>query len=159
MKRRSNARARAPAIETAEPTHGHDRLIDQVDEEAGNAVVDDFRRRTARKAMTGVPQAIASIITMPNGSGQSIGNSNASASPRNCAFLLLVDLADEFDFGILIDHRPDALLPIVLVDAIDLGGDLERRADASRDLDRPVGAFLRRNPAEEGEIAAPSAPD
>ena len=31
------------------------------------------------KAITGVPQAIASIITNPNGSGQSMGNSRALA--------------------------------------------------------------------------------
>ena len=36
-----------------------------------------------RKASTGVPQAMASIIDSPNGSGQSIGNSSARASPRN----------------------------------------------------------------------------
>ena len=36
-----------------------------------------------RKASTGVPQAMASIITRPKGSGQSIGNSSARASPRN----------------------------------------------------------------------------
>ena len=39
-----------------------------------------------RKARTGVPQAIASIMASPNGSGQSIGNSSACASPRNCVF-------------------------------------------------------------------------
>ena len=39
-----------------------------------------------RKAITGVPQAIASIITRPNGSGQSIGMSSAIAPPRNADF-------------------------------------------------------------------------
>ena len=38
-----------------------------------------------RKAITGVPQAIASIITSPKGSGQSIGKSSAMAPPRNSA--------------------------------------------------------------------------
>ena len=37
-------------------------------------------------AITGVPQASASIITMPNGSGQSIGKINAPALPRNSPF-------------------------------------------------------------------------
>ena len=32
-------------------------------------------------AITGVPQAIASIMTSPNGSGQSIGISSARALP------------------------------------------------------------------------------
>ena len=37
-------------------------------------------------AITGVPQAIASIITRPNGSGQSIGTSSAIAPLRNADF-------------------------------------------------------------------------
>ena len=39
-----------------------------------------------RNATTGTPHASASIMTRPNGSGQSIGNSKAVASPRNAAF-------------------------------------------------------------------------
>jgi hypothetical protein len=34
-----------------------------------------------------VPHAIASIITNPNGSGQSMGNKSARASPRNAVLL------------------------------------------------------------------------
>ena len=52
-----------------------------------------------RNARTGVPQAMASIMERPNGSGQSTGNSSACASPRNCSLLMLVDLADELDAG------------------------------------------------------------
>ena len=39
-----------------------------------------------RQATTGVPQAMASIMARPNGSGQSIGNRSAAASPRNADF-------------------------------------------------------------------------
>ena len=39
-------------------------------------------------AITGVPQAMLSIITRPNGSGQSIGNSSACAPDRNAGFWL-----------------------------------------------------------------------
>ena len=46
------------------------------------------------KAMTGVPQAIASIITRPNGSGQSIGTSSAIAPPKTLGFVRVADLAD-----------------------------------------------------------------
>jgi hypothetical protein len=38
------------------------------------------------RAIIGVPQAIASIIARPNGSGQSIVNSRAIALPRNSLF-------------------------------------------------------------------------
>src|SRR6202521_5845955 len=37
-------------------------------------------------AMTGVLQAIASIKTKPNGSGQSMGNNSVRAFPRNPSF-------------------------------------------------------------------------
>jgi hypothetical protein len=36
--------------------------------------------------MTGVPQAIASIRTKPNGSGQSMGNNSARAFARKSSF-------------------------------------------------------------------------
>ena len=39
-----------------------------------------------RNATTGVPHAIASIITRPNGSGQSMGKSRPRASPRSLPF-------------------------------------------------------------------------
>jgi hypothetical protein len=39
-----------------------------------------------RQAITRVPQAIASITTSPNGSGQSIGKRRAAAFPRKSAF-------------------------------------------------------------------------
>ena len=38
------------------------------------------------EAMTGVPQAMASIITKPKGSGQSIGKIRAEAFPRKSFF-------------------------------------------------------------------------
>ena len=41
-----------------------------------------------RHATTGVPQAMASIMTRPNGSGQSMGNRTAAALPRNVDFSL-----------------------------------------------------------------------
>ena len=37
------------------------------------------------RPMTGVPQAMASIMTRPKGSGQSMGKSRARAPPRNAA--------------------------------------------------------------------------
>jgi len=64
-----------------------------------------------RKAMTGVPQDIASIITSPNGSGQSIGNNNARALPRSLP-LALVDLANELDVVMRFDHRRDDVVPV-----------------------------------------------
>ena len=57
------------------------------------------------KAITGVPHAIASVITRPNGSGQRIGMRNARA-PRVQLELLLPDLADVAD-PVAVDVRLD----------------------------------------------------
>ncbi|WP_352866127.1 hypothetical protein [Mesorhizobium sp. M1329] len=46
------------------------------------------------KAITGVPQAIGSMVTRLNGSGQSMGNGSAVALPKELR-LLLLDLAYE----------------------------------------------------------------
>ena len=67
--------------------------------------------------------------------------------------LFLVDLADELDEG-MVDHRLDDLVPVILVSLVDLRGDLQRNAGADRHLDRTVGALLRGDAAEEGEVAA-----
>jgi hypothetical protein len=92
-----------------------------------------------------VPQAIASIITSPNGSGQSIGNSSAAAPP-------IADLADVLDQR-MVQQRLDHLVEIPRVGEIDLGGHLQRHAQALGDLDRLVGPLLGRHAAEEGEVA------
>ena len=55
--------------------------------------------------MTGVPQAIASIITSPKGSGQSIGNSSARRVAEKVALLRVADLADELDQRV-VEQRP-----------------------------------------------------
>ena len=106
-----------------------------------------------RQATTGVPQAIASIITRPKGSGQSIGNSSASAPPRNADFCAVADLADELDQRI-VQQRLDLFVEIGGVGRVDLGGDLQRHAQPLGDGDGPVGALLRRDAAQEGQIAA-----
>ena len=103
-------------------------------------------------AMTGVPHAMASIITSPNGSGQSIGTSSAIAPLRNSGFVLVGDLADVFDIR-AVDQRLDLLLEIVLVGLVDLGRDLQRNAALRRDADGAVDALFRRDTAEESEIS------
>ena len=81
--------AHATAIVRPDPLNRLDRFGFVVDDEAGDAILDDFRKERD-KAITGVPQAIASIMTSPNGSGQSIGKSTAAAPPRKSCFWLLL---------------------------------------------------------------------
>ena len=54
-------------------------------------------RRPPRTRSPASPHARASIRTSPKGSGQSIGNSSPSASPRKSVFSLSRNLTDEFD--------------------------------------------------------------
>jgi hypothetical protein len=49
-------------------------------------MLDHLGTEPLSQAITGVPQAMASIITRPKGSGQSMGNSSASAPPRKADF-------------------------------------------------------------------------
>jgi hypothetical protein len=103
--------------------------------------------------MVGVPHAIASIMTSPNGSGQSIGNTSASAPPKNRLFLVVANLADEVHERIGEEVR-DIAIEIDAVDRIDLGRDANRYARAFGDRDGTVGPFLGADSTDEREIAA-----
>ena len=102
-------------------------------------------------AITGAPQAMASIMTSPKGSGQSIGTISAMARLREFGLLRVGDLPNEFDirFG---EKRLDHLLEIVLIDCIDFGRDLERQSAALGDVDRAINPLLRRNATQKSEI-------
>ena len=78
-----------------------------------------------RQAITGVPQAMASIITRPNGSGQSIGNRSASALPRNSDFSASPISPTILDQRIG-EQWLDLLVEVGPVDRVDLGRDLQR---------------------------------
>ena len=95
-----------------------------------------------RKASTGVPHAMASIMTRPNGSGQSTGKRTARASPRKSDLFALVDLPDKLDTG-QVEQRHDALAEIGFIDLIHLGRDLQRHTQRLRYLNGPVGSFFR----------------
>ena len=104
--------------------------------------------------MTGVPADIASIMTSPNGSGQSIGNRSARAFPRklhfSCSLTSPMNSTSGWSSSGLITSSK-----YVLVGLVDLRGDLERNSGALRDLDGPIGPLLRRNPAQKREVITP----
>ena len=107
------------------------------------------------QAMTGVPQAIASITTSPNGSGQSIGNNSAAALPRKAAFSAS-PISPIYSTSIAVDQRLDRVVEIGAIVVADLGGDLELQPGPPGDLDGAVGPLVARQPAEEGEVAGAS---
>ena len=93
-------------------------------------------------AITGVPQAMLSIITRPNGSGQSIGNSSACAPDRNAGFWLSLISPMNSTHGLasisgLIGSHS------IPVGVIDLGGDHQLHAGGAGDADRLIHAFFR----------------
>ena len=149
-KRRRTGRGRAPArrrsLQMASST--------RVDHVAGDAVVDHLGHRAVPKASTGVPQAIASIITSPNGSGQSIGNSSARASPRKralargrrsrrCTRCRAGRAAARSRCRKYSSSTRSTLAAI-----------LSGRPTARAICDRAVDALLRRDAAEERQVAA-----
>src|SRR6185369_2603581 len=97
-----------------------------------------------RKASTGVPQAMASIITMPNGSGQSTGNRRARAELRKFALARSLISPMNSNAGPL-QHRLDLLAKIGFVSAVDLGCNLQRNAQGLGDPDGAVGPLFRRD--------------
>ena len=68
-----------------------DRLVHGANDVAGHTGSMISATEPQRKASTGVPQAMASIIDNPNGSGQSTGNSKALAPPRRGYLMLAKD--------------------------------------------------------------------
>src|SRR4029077_10377654 len=103
------------------------------------------------QTITGVPNAMASITTRPNGSGQSIGKTSAAALPRKAG------LSASLISPTYSTSTPSISGSVVVreegrVVLVDLGGDLQLHAASTSDLDGTVGPLSARQPAEEGEI-------
>ena len=104
-------------------------------------------------AITGVPHAIDSIMTRPNGSSHSIGKSVARAFWSRSTFSSCVHLAEVLDAPAEI--RPHVRLEVLLLERLaHLAGDLERQPGLLRDLDRAVAALVGAQAAEEEEVVA-----
>ena len=106
-----------------------------------------------RVAITGVPHAIDSIITRPNGSSHSIGKSVARAFCSSSTFVPWLTSprysiplprcgsmnSAKYSFSLRLPH---------------LAGELERQAELHRDRDRAVRALLVVHAAEEEQVVA-----
>ena len=80
---------------------------------------------------------------------------SAGGIAQEFLLLVLADLADELDVA-LPEQRLDRGLEIFLIDAVHLGGDLERNAGPRRDANRGVRRLLRGDAPEEGEVSSAS---
>src|ERR1035437_9974134 len=94
-----------------------------------------------RHAMTGVPQASASIMTSPKGSGQSL----VLRAPT--------DLANEFhERPGGLEQRLNRLLIVAPILVIDFCRNLELSSRVFRDLDRTVESLFRRDPSDKHQV-------
>ena len=152
VKRCSNTLADLRAVESGQPIDRGDRADLVLDDKAGDAVVDDLGDRAAVEGDDGRSARHRLDHHEPERLRPVDRHQQADRAAQELRFLAVADLADVVDERIVLDHRPDQLVIIVLVGAIDLGGDLQRDAASRRDLDRAVDAFLRRDAAEHGEI-------
>ena len=76
-------------------------------------------------AITGVPLAIASIMTSPKGSGQSIGNKQRHRPTEKFSFVAVADLTDELHPRTL-EQSFDLVIVVIEIGFVDLGRDLQR---------------------------------
>ena len=148
---RSTAAARialpVEAIGTADRDH---RFVDRVDERAGDAVVDEFRHRSAtggddrRATGHGLDDAVPEWFVEVDQVEQGVGGAEHSAALRRCDGAEIADVAAEVRF----DLRAEVVL--VLDDA----GDVEPAAGALGDLDRVCGALVGVDPPEVQQVIA-----
>ena len=104
-------------------------------------------------AMTGVPFAIASTSTSPNGFRPINREQQRHRIAEKTALLVFADLADKFEQRI-VEQWQDCILEVVAVDGVDFRSNLQRQTDFARDGDCLVETFLGRYPAEKSEIPA-----
>ena len=99
-------------------------------------------------ATTGVPQASASIITIPNGSGHAIGLSRQVAPASSSQLVLAADLADVLD--VATEQRLDLVVEVGALGRLaHLGGDPQRHPGGAGDPGGRVHALVRAHPPEE----------
>ncbi|MCY1295328.1 hypothetical protein D9M70_446650 [compost metagenome] len=82
------------------------------------------------------------------------GKQQRARIAKEGGFFMLVDLANVFDTRVRRYQWADGVLPVVAVDLVDLGGNLQRQPGAYRNLDGMVGTLLRRNPAQKRQVVA-----
>ena len=153
VKRRSNTRRMSRAAQRRQPVDRCDRARLVLDDKSGDAVIDDFGHRAA---VVGNNRRSASHRLdhhEPERFRPVDRDQKSDRTAEKFRLLAVADLADELDERIALDHRPDQFVIIILVGAVDLGGDLQGNAASCCDLDRAVDALLGRDASKHGKIA------
>ena len=112
------------------------------DDEAGDVFVDDFGDGAAIEGDDGGSAGHGFDHDEAEGLGPVDGHEEADGAAEEVGLLGVADFADHLDaaFG---QHGLDDAVEVDLVDAVDLGGDLEGDAGGSGDADGAVWAFFR----------------
>src|SRR6202035_5097204 len=123
---------------------GCDRAGLVLDDEAGEAVVDDLGDRAAIVGDDGR----AARHRLDHHEAERLRPIDWDEQPDRAAqksrFLVVADFSDVLDQRAVVDQRTYEFIVIILVGAVDLGGDLQRYAAAGCDLDRAGDAVFRR---------------
>src|SRR4030088_253066 len=137
------------SAQARQPINGADRTGFILDDKAGQALIDDLGDRATVICNDRRP----ACHRFDHDEAERLGPIDRQQQPDRATegggFFVVADLADIFDERV-IHQRANNFIVIFLVGSIDLRGDLERNTAPDRNLDRPVYALLRRNPAEHG---------
>ncbi len=141
----------AEAAQCSDPTGRCDRLVDGLDDEATNAVGNDFRHGAIAESNHRRAGGHRLDHHQAKGLGPVNREQQRQGMPEEVALGALVDLADELDQG-MVEQRRDDLVVVGLIGRINLGSDLQRNASLNGDLDRTIRSLFRGNAAQEGKI-------
>src|SRR6185369_12701681 len=142
--------AAALAAQPGRPRNTCNCRVQVIDDEAGNAFVNDLRHRAAAEANYGS----ATSHGFNHGQSKRFRPVNRKQQRNGIAqktcLLNLGDFTDEVNLG-AIDQAGHLRDVVFVIDAIDLGRDLQWNLAAARYLDRALDALFRGDAAEEGQ--------
>ncbi len=141
------------AIERQDLGQHADRFLHRIDDQTGDAGVDDLGHRAATEGEHRRAASHGFDHRQPERFRPVDREQQRPGLAQELALGALVDLADEFHAR-LVEQRFDLLAEIGFVDLVDLGGDLDGDSACARDADGAVGPLLGRDAAEECHIVA-----
>src|SRR5579875_3510192 len=142
-----------PAVKLSGERYRGNGFFDRIDDEAGDAVVDDLRYRAASESDHRGAVRHRLDHRQPEGLRPIDREQQSHRISEKGSFFILADLAQKLDLRIL-QQGLDARVVIGLIHLVDLCRDRQRHAGAAGDLDRPVRPFFRGDAADKGEITA-----
>ena len=104
------------------------------------------------KAITGVPQAMASIMSEPEWFRPVDRHQQSKSPAQEVGFFRVANLADKLH-PVSAEHGTDSLVEIGAIVGVDLGRDLERNAAPARDGDGKIEPLFGRRAAKKRKVS------